>query len=108
VAELNVQKITQDGITPSFSSAEAGGDTFDNNGRTFLHVNNGGAAQITVTIASKKPCNQGFTHDLTVDIPASEERQIGPFEADRFNNTEGEVEVSYSDVSSVQVAAVAV
>jgi len=108
MAVLTVQRITQDGVTPSFVSADVGGDEFANGGRTFFYVKNGGASQITVTVDSVKQCNFGFDHDLTVDIPAGEERIIGPFDPGRFNNSSARVAVSYSDVTSVTVAALEV
>lgn len=106
MAELAVQQITRSGLNPAFTAAAGGGDTFDNDGATYLHVKNGGAGAITVTINSQKPCDQGFDHDITVNVPAGGERIIGPFPRDRFNNDSGEVAVSYSGVTSVTVAAV--
>lgn len=105
MAELTVQQIDRDGTTPSFSNAAGGGDTFDNDGKTYLHVKNGGAGSITVTINSQKQCDQGFDHDLTVNINAGAEALIGPFPPDRFNDDNGEVNVSYSGTTSVTVAA---
>jgi hypothetical protein len=104
MADLTIQKIDQTGIAPSFVAADAGGDTFSNDGRTFLHVKNGGGSAITVTIDSVAPCNYGFDHDLQVTVNAGAEQIIGPFEPKRFN-TDGKVSVSYSDVTSVTVAA---
>lgn len=108
LAVLNVQKITKDGIVPVFSAADAAGDEFANSGRTFLHVRNGGAAQVTVTVDSVKLCDQGFDHDVTVAVPAGGERLIGPFEPGRFNNSSSRVRVTYSAVASVTVAALEV
>lgn len=108
MAVLTVQKITQAGIAPSFAAASAGGDEFANSGRTFLHVKNGGAGSINVTINSQKPCDQGFDHDLVVAVPNGGERVIGPFEPGRFNNSSSRVAVSYSGVTSVTVAALEV
>lgn len=106
MADLSVQKIDASGIIPTFVAAGASGDTFANDGRTFLHVKNGGASSITVTIDSKKPCDQGFDHDLTITIPAGGERLIGPFSPDRFNDAvTKKTSVSYSSVTSVTVAA---
>lgn len=108
MAVLDVQKISHAGLNPSFSPADAGGDEFANGGRTFLYVKNGGASQITVTIDSVKQCSFGYDHDLTVDIPAGEERIIGSFDPSRFNNSSARVAVTYSDVTSVTVAALEV
>lgn len=108
MAVLTVQKISHSGLSPSFSAADVAGDEFVNGGRTILYVKNGGASQITVTVDSAKPCNYGFDHDLTVNVPAGDERVIGPFAPDRFNNSSARVAVSYTDVTSVTVAALEV
>lgn len=105
MATLTVQDINASGITPSYTAASAGGDEFANDGKTMLHVKNGGVSSITVTIISQKTCNQGYQHNLTVDVAADGEKMIGPFSAERFNNENGRVQVQYSDVTSVTVAA---
>lgn len=104
MALLNTQAISQTGIAPTFVAGSAGGDTFRNNGTNFIHVKNGGASSITVTIDSVEKCNHGFDHNLTVSVAAGAERIIGPFDEKRFNNESGQVSVSYSGVTSVTVA----
>lgn len=107
MALLNVQKASLTGLAPAFVAASAGGDSFVNDGKTVLHVKNGGASEITVTINSQQPCNYGFDHDVVVAVPAGGERIIGPFRQDRFNDANGQVAVTYSAVTSVTVAAIA-
>lgn len=105
MAVLNVQEMSPSGLDPSFAAAEAGGDTFANDGRTYLHVKNGSAGSLTVTVNAVKSCNFGFDHDAAVSVPAGGERRIGPFQVGRFGST---CEVSYSGVTSLTVAAVKV
>jgi hypothetical protein len=106
MAQFTVQKIALAGITPVFNVASVGGDTFLNNGRTYLHVKNGGVAAITVTIDSKQLSNYGTDVDITVSIPAGSERVIGLLDTGRFNATTGLVNVAYSGVTSVSVAVI--
>lgn len=108
MAVLAVQKVSKTGLAPAFAAAAAGGDEFSNGGRTYLHVKNGSAASVDVTADSKKQCDQGYDHDVVVAVPAGQERLIGPFDPTRFNNSSGRVNVSYSAVASVTVAAVEV
>lgn len=108
LAVLTKQKINANGVAPSFTAASATGDEMPNDGNTVCHVKNGSASSITVTINSQEKCSQGFDHDLTITVPASGERMIGPFSRTRFNNTNGNVEVSYSAVTSVTVAALSI
>lgn len=103
MAQITVQKITLSGLDPAFVAADAAGDSFANDGKTVLHVKNGSAGAITVTINSERACSFGFDHDAEVSVPAGGERVIGPFYPSRFGTT---VTTSYSAVASVTVAAV--
>jgi len=105
MAELSVQQTGLTGLSPVFSAADVGGDTFVNDGRTVLYVQNGGAVDTTVTVDSPTPCNYGYEHDVQVTVPAGEERVIGPFRQDRFNDDNGRAAVAYSEVTLVTVAA---
>lgn len=104
---LTVQEIVRTGLNPSYGVAEADGNAFANTdpGRRFVHVKNGGGAQITVTVVTPQTINGLGVADLTVDVPASGERMIGPFPPSSFNQGDGLVHVDYSDVTSVTVAA---
>jgi hypothetical protein len=108
MAVLDKQKINSNGVAPTFSAASATGDQFKNDENTFLHVKNGSAASITVTISSQETCNHGFVHHLSIAVPAGGERMVGPFNRTRFNNDTGNVEVSYSAVTTVTVAAISI
>ena len=106
MADLAVQAVSLSGLNPSFVAAAAGGDAFLNAGREFLHVKNGGGSEVTVTVDSQVPCNQGYDHNAVVAVPAGQERLIGPFPKARFDYANQKVQVAYSDVTSVTVAAV--
>ena len=86
----------------------ASGDTFANDGHTFLHVKNANVAACTVTIDSVRPCDQGTDHNIAVVVAADTgDEMIGPFPVARFNDSSGNVTVTtYSVTSSVTVAAV--
>ena len=107
MAALTVQDITlTTSLTPTYASAAGGGDTFVNNGRTFLHILNGSGSPITATVDSLVACNQGTDHDVAITIPAGSEEMCGPFPAARFNSATGSVSVTYSDVTSLTIAAI--
>lgn len=106
MAEISVQTIGLDGVTPTYVSCDSGGDTFKNSyGRTFLHFKNGDTADKTVTIASLKECNQGFIHNVVITVPAGGDAMVGAFAPIRFNDASQMVSISYSDVTSLTVAA---
>lgn len=105
MADLTVQEINIVGQVVTFAAASSAGDAFVNDGRTSLRVKNGGVAPITVTIVSQRQCDQGFSHNQAISVAAGETRETGAIDS-RFSDTNGKVQVTYSGVSSVTVAAV--
>lgn len=109
MATLAVQQITEDGLNVSFSAAEAGGDTFvnDTSGRTFARVKNDDASSHTVTVSAIKPTvnNEAYgpltKEDISVAIPAGEERDIGPIRSAAFGANPS---ITYDAVTSVTIA----
>lgn len=108
MATLTVQESKFDTpVQPNLVSAAAGGDEFDNDGSTFFRVDNGDTSGKNVTFNSQKNCNFGFDHDSGPHtVPAGETRVFGPFNTDRFNDSNGRVQVTYDDVTSVTVAVI--
>lgn len=105
MAQLTAQEASINGTAPTFVSADVAGDSFKNFGTVVLHVDNQDTVAKQVTIASN-PCNFGEVHDVVVSVPASEERIIGVFQKDRFNDENNLVNVSYDDVTSLSVAVI--
>jgi len=87
----------------------AAGDTFSNDGRTLLYVDNQSADPITVTVVAMSECSHGYLHDLSVVVPAGVAEPIPhPFDRQRFNLS-GKCQVVYagSDAAAdLKVAAV--
>jgi hypothetical protein len=107
VALLGVQQITQAGVAVTTQAAAAGGDTVQPGDSTWIEVTNAGGGSINVTVDSVVPSNYGTDVDLVVAVPAGQSRRIGPLGPARFANpTTGLVNVTYSGVASVTVAAV--
>lgn len=105
MAVLNVSLITRAGVNSAGVAAAGGGDSFANDGKTYLKVNNGGGGPITVTEkipTSKRPEGLAIT-EKTVSVPAGEERIIGPFPIGTYNDTDSRMNVTYSAVTSVTV-----
>ena len=110
---LSIQQINEDGLDVSFDAADSGGDTFanDNSGRTFLRVKNGDSTTHTVTIAATQSSFNDASlgklrkEDISVSIPAGEERDVGPIRSAAFGS---KPDIQYDAVSSVEVAAIKV
>jgi hypothetical protein len=113
MATLTVQEIDlTTGLAPTYATAGAGGDEYANDGKTYLHVKNGGGAPITVTVAAQQatvddpqfgrivPANRAFT------VTNGAERIIPYVASGGYNNANGRVAVTYSAVTSVTVAAI--
>ncbi len=106
MAVLAVQQGTLAGAAFTLANAAEAGDSFVNDGRTYFLAENGGAGEVTVTIASETQCSFGYDHNVTVTIAASAKKLVGPFDPRRFNDANGKIAVTYSGVTSVQVAAI--
>ncbi|WP_432136833.1 hypothetical protein [Streptomyces sp. bgisy154] len=107
MATLSVQAITADGLDPTYAAASAGGDKVRPGKTTFLHVINGDASPITVTLATPGNYYGSLANpDLTVTVAASGEQMI-PVPVTPFadSSDSGLASISYSAVASVTVAA---
>jgi hypothetical protein len=109
VAALSYQRAALTGTKPTYAAASASGDTIPGGGDGALHVKNGSAAAISVTVKVPGKTDFGLDQpDIVVSVPASEDRLIGPMRSGLVNAEVGAVEVTYSDVTSVTVAALAI
>lgn len=101
------ETIDENGLLATYTAADVGGDTFDNDGDTFLHVKNGGGAPITVTVTPEQPTTRksGFGQltkpNAEVTIAAAGDQFLGRFPTIAFGRVGA---VTYSAVSSVTVA----
>lgn len=105
MASIAIQAIplTAAGLAPAYAAA-VGPDTFVNDGKTFLHLKNTNGAARNVTISSPTSCNQGSTHDIVVNVPATTgDKMVGPFPVDRFTAAPA---VAYDAVTGLVVAAI--
>ena len=114
MAALTVQTVAEAGITPSYASAAAGGDTAKNeNGDVFLHVKNTNGATRTVTVtaqttAASPPGMGAMTKaNVSVVVPATTgDKMIGPFAPLAFNDSSNNLVITYTAVTGLTIAAV--
>jgi hypothetical protein len=115
MALLTLNQITPGtGFVLAGSAASVGGDAFPcgTDERNFLYIKNGaGSGSITVTIAPNSRTNAKVPGAGTLSIPTEAisvafgaEMLIGPFPA-AYADGAGNVDVTYSSVTSVTVAA---
>jgi hypothetical protein len=111
MALLATQNVSQNGITPVYSAANAGGDTFRTGKQNAFVVKNGGGAPITVTISTYPDVTSygAAIPDLIVSVPAAGERWIGPFDTATYGSPTDEfVHVAYSAITTVTVGVFAI
>ena len=76
-----------------------------NDGRTFAHVKNGNSStDLTVTIVTPLTVDGLAVADREVTVPRSEERFIGPFAPDAYNDRNHKTALSFSAVADVSIA----
>jgi hypothetical protein len=103
MATLTVQNLSIAGVAPTYS-AVASSDVFANDGRTVIYVKNAGGSPDTVAIDSLVACNQGSDHDGGGSVTNGTEKCFGPFDPTRFNNSNGQVTITHSFLTSVTCA----
>lgn len=111
MAILTPQPLTTQGIEPTFHGASAGGDSFLNDGNTYIHIKNGHSGPQTVTLTSidsarTTTLGEFPLADLEIVVPDDEERIAGPFPQTRFNDANGRVSMTYSGVTALTVAVI--
>lgn len=102
--ELTPQVMVVAGLEATLAAANADGSYFVNSGRDFIWIKNGHSSPQSVIIDSPVECSQGSSHDITVAVTNGEERLIGPFPQSRFNNTNGQVNLTFSGVTLLTIA----
>lgn len=112
MATLTAQQITQSGLKPVYAAAAVAGDLVLNTGIQYFHVKNGSGVSVTSTVTPvittvvDPLLGTLVKESATLILAAGEEGFLGPFETAAFNNsTTGTVEIEYTAVASVTVAA---
>lgn len=114
MATLTVQTVSEDGLDLGAMTAVNASDVFDNDGKTLLYVYNGSGGDITITIqangvgASFSVPGYGTVEkaDKTLTISTTHFGVLGPFPRAAYNDSSGQVTVTYSGTSSVVAEAV--
>ncbi|MEV5347202.1 hypothetical protein [Streptomyces achromogenes] len=105
MATLGTQVIALAGLNPTYAPATGGGDKCEVGDRNFLHVKNGSGSPVTVTLTATAALRGQAVSNVTVSVPASGERMIGPLASDLLQNqTDGLCSIGYSSATSVTVA----
>ncbi|MCW2899701.1 MAG: hypothetical protein JWO67_1966 [Streptosporangiaceae bacterium] len=107
MALLAIQTIKAGGVTPTYAAATSGGDKVSlSSPNTFIHVKNGSASSVTVTVTTQNNAYKGLTvPDRTVIVAAAGEAMIGPLDPALHSDINVQASVGYTAVATVTVAA---
>ena len=107
MATLTVQTINRAGIelVAADQPADVAGDKLPNTGVEFIYVHNGGGGSINVTLDIQTTVDGQAVTDRVVAVGAGERKLIGPFPSGTYNDSQGNMNVGYSGVTSVFIAA---
>lgn len=90
----NTQKHSDHGVAPTdlhaaIVAGPANDNTFQNNGRTSLHVVTNATGPVNITIKNQTVQEGSAGPDLVVNVPASSTRVIGNIPMGLFNDSNG-------------------
>jgi hypothetical protein len=111
MAELTPQTYDESGTDLTMSGATSGGDEFRNTGDEELVIVNNDSSDKTVTVAAQKTSfedgryGKSTKQDQQVTVSANGGvAKMGPFSPAAFNDSNKKAQITYSDVTSLEVA----
>lgn len=112
MATLDEQTFDEAGNDLTMSAASAGGDQFTNYGKQLLIIHNGDTSSKDVTVAAQDTSFEDDTYgnavkeDQTLTVAAGGTAIMGPFSPVAFRDSNGNTQITYSAVTSLEVAVV--
>ncbi len=103
MATLAVQTVIRTGVRPVYNATSAAGDSFLNDGKTWICISNGSVV-LNLTIASTMKIGGLALEDLVITVPANQEFVSGMFPMNWFNDGVGLIQMTYDDNSNVVIA----
>lgn len=101
---ITAQTPGSDGAVPTYAAADAAnGMQFRNSGRSILHVKNGGAGSINVTIGTPGSADGLALPDKVVAVGAGAEKMISLRQRGIYQQADGLTYVDFSGATSVTV-----
>lgn len=96
--ELALQSTARTGLDPAYTAATADGEGIDNDSqRAFIHVKNAGGGAVVVSINTPGTVDGLAIPSLDVTVPAGEERFIGPFPRNVYNQDDSAGDTSIAE-----------
>lgn len=109
MALLARQEISESGLNPAFAAADAAGDIYPNDDRTWLVIKNANvstARQLTIQVQRANAAVEGFGSivftDIVISIPLSSERWVKAPQIP-YNDGDGKVHMVYDNEADLTV-----
>jgi hypothetical protein len=100
---LTVQNVVKAGLSPALAAASTytDGDSFPNDGRTFLWIKNS-STSVTVTITTTVTTGGYAVADQTCAVASTDTngKFLGPFDPNVFNDANGYVNIDYGTATT--------
>ena len=106
---ITVQQIVTsgNGLEPTRNSSLDIADTYKvrNSGLTFVYLKNTDASPHTFTIETPATQSGLALADLTVAVPAAEERFVGPFPRSTYSDGNNDINITVDDATGMELGA---
>lgn len=104
MAVLAVKTVTAAGYeTVALAACAAGGDTFLNDGKVLIEINNAAVASQDIIFVLPGTCDQGEAHTVTIAVGAGKRKVIGFLDPKLYNQSTGYVNITYSAVVTLTI-----
>lgn len=102
---LTAQRVTRDGVAPTYAPASAEGHYWGNTGRQILHLKNTDAAPVEVSFPISVLVDGEAVADKTVTVAATTgDLMVGPFPPSQYRQDDGNAWVNFDSVTGLTVA----
>lgn len=106
--DVAVEQLSPAGIDLTDTGSLSTGNTYliPNDGNVFLHIKKSGAGSCIVTVATPGNVDGNVIADLAVTVAATTgDKMIGPFKPEVYNDGNGKLNVTFSEVTGLTIAA---
>lgn len=108
MAILAVSNGSRAGVDLTGVAVASGGDSFPNTGHEYLVIDNGNAAEVTVTLDIRASVDGQAVPDRTVAVPTGKVYAIGPFPVALYNDNNGRANFSCAPYATVNAKVIKV
>ena len=104
--DITIQPIVVGGLTVTHLGSLSASNNYKvrNDGKVFVRIVNGGGGTSICTIATPGSIGGNAVADRAVSVLAGTEQNIGPFPPAIYNDSNGDIDVTFDVITSVTIA----